>query len=161
MFDACCGGAITSKMSGFNFKIAPYLSRSYPCTFCKDCKLYKWSAEYSLKELRSYFDSDLGEIKDLKITKKDASGFVQEMLVRGSKKSIYISGKKVYSLFKNIKSTRFKVIKEDNIIKFRGIGYGHCLGICQWGARQMIENGHTIKEVLKFYYPKTVIMKVV
>ncbi len=38
MFDVCCGGVIPSLMQGVNFEKAPYLARSYPCTFCKPCK---------------------------------------------------------------------------------------------------------------------------
>lgn len=35
---------------------------------------------------------------------------------------------------------------------FAGTGYGHNVGLSQWGARAMAELGHTYREILTFYY---------
>ncbi|KKI90348.1 modulator protein [Bacillus sp. SA1-12] len=37
----------------------------------------------------------------------------------------------------------------------KGKGYGHGVGMSQWGASIMGENGKTYKEILQFYYPGT------
>ena len=163
MFDACCGGAITSKMDGIDFKKAPYLSRNYACTHCKNCKLYTWSASYTTDELTQLFIADYPElktIKEFKIAARDGAGFVKSLSIKDSKKSYTLTGKRLYSLSKKIKSTRFTVTREKNRITFHGKGYGHCLGVCQWGACAMVEKGHSYKEVISFYYPRTTLMKI-
>lgn len=38
-----------------------------------------------------------------------------------------------------------------------GKGFGHHLGICQWGARAMVEQGQNFVHVLRFYYPGAVL----
>ncbi len=163
MFDACCGGALTSKMDGIDFKKAPYLSRNYACTHCKNCKLYSWSASYTTDELMQLCAADYPElkrIKEFKITARDGAGFVKNLSMRDSKKNYSLTGKRLYSLSKKIKSTRFTLTREKNNITFHGKGYGHCLGVCQWGACAMVEGGHTYKEVISFYYPRTILMKI-
>jgi stage II sporulation protein D len=37
--------------------------------------------------------------------------------------------------------------------RFSGRGYGHGVGLCQWGARAMGEQGYSARQILRFYYP--------
>ena len=41
----------------------------------------------------------------------------------------------------------------------QGKGHGHHIGLCQWGAYTMVKKGHSFKQVLKYYYPDTTLMK--
>jgi stage II sporulation protein D len=34
-----------------------------------------------------------------------------------------------------------------------GKGWGHGVGLCQWGAKQMAHERYSFEEILKFYYP--------
>jgi stage II sporulation protein D len=43
--------------------------------------------------------------------------------------------------------------------QFYGKGYGHGVGMCQWGAKVMGEKGFKMEEILKFYYPDAVLRK--
>jgi stage II sporulation protein D len=45
-------------------------------------------------------------------------------------------------------------MKGDNVM-IMGYGLGHHLGMCQWGARQMVREGFDFKSIIAFYYPKT------
>lgn len=56
---------------------------------------------------------------------------------------------------KNIKSTDFKVTRKRRTFHFTGNGFGHGVGLCQWGAKKMGEEGKTHQEILQFYYPTT------
>jgi stage II sporulation protein D len=42
---------------------------------------------------------------------------------------------------------------------FTGKGYGHGVGMCQWGANGMAKNGKTYREILARYYPDTVLAR--
>jgi len=59
--------------------------------------------------------------------------------------------------WKNLPSTNFRISRTGDSIVFRGKGYGHGVGLCQWGALQMAREGKNYKEILAFYYPGTVI----
>lgn len=41
----------------------------------------------------------------------------------------------------------------DTVYTFIGRGYGHSVGMSQWGAYAMAQLGHTFDEIIRFYYP--------
>ncbi|MBQ6972502.1 MAG: SpoIID/LytB domain-containing protein [Synergistaceae bacterium] len=43
---------------------------------------------------------------------------------------------------------------------FYGRGWGHGVGMCQWGAMAMAENGYTAEKILAHYYPGTSVRKI-
>ena len=163
MFDICCGGIVPAKKKAINFAHAPYLARTYPCTYCKNYKVYTWSASYSLSELEAIFKTyvpSLRKLKELKVTKKDSAGIVQELCLRAASGYHYVNGKKVYSLLKKIKSMCFSLErKRGRSIIFKGKGYGHHMGLCQWGARRMVDEGWNCQRILQFFYPGTEFMR--
>lgn len=53
-----------------------------------------------------------------------------------------------------IKSTRFEMDqKGGREVVFKGSGFGHGVGLCQWGARHMAQTGKSHEEILAHYYP--------
>ncbi|GMR04445.1 MAG: SpoIID/LytB domain-containing protein [Thermodesulfobacteriota bacterium] len=56
-----------------------------------------------------------------------------------------------------LKSARFRVDKRGDVFIFKGRGSGHGVGLSQWGARGMAENGYSYREILDYYYPGTVL----
>ena len=52
-----------------------------------------------------------------------------------------------------IRSTDFTVKITRKGIIFKGTGWGHGVGMCQWGAFGMGKRRFTYKEILRFYYP--------
>jgi stage II sporulation protein D len=162
MFDCCCGGIIPAHIDDFDFSKAPYLARTYACTFCQQSSLYSWQVSYEhavFESLVKNHQQDITKLFDVHITKKDKAGLVTEVRLRGPKKQVTISGKKLYSMLKEVKSFHFDVRKKSNKIIFTGRGFGHHLGLCQWGARQMVRDGWGYKSILRFYYPGTHFMQ--
>ncbi|HZW61205.1 MAG TPA: SpoIID/LytB domain-containing protein [Candidatus Babeliales bacterium] len=163
MFDSCCGGIIPAKIKGFDFNKAPYLKRTYACPHCKGCKIYHWQAHFTLTKLANILHAEfpqLKKIKSIKITKKDDAGIVHEVAIQGLKRTVLISGKKLYSLLQpKVKSRTFSLATKGDAITFKGRGYGHQLGLCQWGAREMVRKGYGFKDILSYYYPKTNFMR--
>ena len=79
---------------------------------------------------------------------------------KGSGNLHTLSGKRVYSLLnKKVKSFHYSVEKNGSTVTFKGRGYGHHLGLCQWGAKEMTSQGWNHKDVLIFYYPGTQLMR--
>ncbi|MDR3231694.1 MAG: SpoIID/LytB domain-containing protein [Synergistaceae bacterium] len=53
-----------------------------------------------------------------------------------------------------------QVIREENGgFTFRGRGWGHGVGLSQWGAQALVGAGWTAERVLEYYYPGTVVRK--
>jgi stage II sporulation protein D len=162
MFDICCGGVVPAKVHDFDFSKAPYLARPYACTYCKGCRHYAWQAVYGLDDLQRSFTKEFPHVRSLKTIKvahKDNAGLVRRVTLHGQRNSITATGKKVRSVCKRVKSLCFSIARNGDDFIFKGRGYGHHLGICQWGAREMVRRGYDFEEVLQFYYPKTSFMK--
>jgi stage II sporulation protein D (peptidoglycan lytic transglycosylase) len=156
MFDSCCGGIIPAKLSYVDFKKAPYLARTKQCTFCKSCKIYNWQISYTMKEFENLLHEvghPVKDIQEVRITKKDDAGTVQQVMVKDAQAVHYFTGKEMYSILSKIKSFCYAIEKKGKELYFKGRGYGHHIGICQWGARRMIDVGWNFKSILQFYYP--------
>ncbi|MCK5633108.1 SpoIID/LytB domain-containing protein, partial [bacterium] len=156
MFDSCCGGVVPSKIMGVDFNKAPYLARDYACKYCKRCKLYRWKVEYSLEKWTNLLKKKFPRLKKLcgiKVLSRDDAGLIQELEIRGRKYSFSLTGKELYSLLDEVKSFYFSIRKKGKHIVLKGRGYGHHLGLCQWGAREMVRDGWEYKKILEFYYP--------
>ena len=163
MFDSCCGGVIPAHIADFDFSKVPYLARSYACDYCKVCSLYSWTVYYDQPEFELLMKKNnqlLPAIHDVFVAKKDKAGLVTEVKFKGPNSHSTVSGKKLYSLLKEVKSFNFTIHKKMGKIIITGRGFGHHLGLCQWGAHQMVLNGFDYKSILKFYYPHTYFMKV-
>lgn len=59
-----------------------------------------------------------------------------------------------------LKSTIFQVLAAggDKWV-LRGRGFGHGVGLCQWGAKTLGESGKKSRQILKFYYPGAVLAR--
>jgi len=54
-----------------------------------------------------------------------------------------------------LKSSHVEITVEGDRVLFVGQGFGHGVGMCQWGAYAMAKRGHTAKMILGYYYPGT------
>lgn len=52
-----------------------------------------------------------------------------------------------------LKSSHLKIELSNTTVRFYGQGYGHGVGMCQWGAQALATRGHASTAILKFYYP--------
>jgi len=163
LYDSCCGGVVPAHISGkIDFTKAPYLKRQYSCKYCRKCSLYQWQVVYTLDEMEKILSKECPFIKNIKsiwISKKDKAGLVKEVTVRCARKTFKISGEKLYSFLKAVKSFCFSIKKRGKTITMNGKGYGHHIGLCQWGARQMVRELCDYKQILQFYYPGTQLVK--
>lgn len=59
-----------------------------------------------------------------------------------------------------LKSTWFSLERFGNTLQFRGLGSGHGVGMCQFGAKKMGEKGFSRNQILTYYYPGVKIARV-
>ena len=55
----------------------------------------------------------------------------------------------------NLRSTAFTIIPEENAVTILTRGYGHRVGMSQYGADAMAANGSDFRDILAHYYPGT------
>jgi stage II sporulation protein D len=130
--------------------------------YCKKCSLYSWTVTYDTKRLYELCKKqcgDTGPLCNVTIVQKDKAGLVMSVGLHGRTKSVTISGKQLYSLLPEVKSFYFDSVKKPGKYIFSGRGFGHHIGLCQWGAREMVRQGWNHKAILRFYYPGTHFIK--
>ena len=86
----------------------------------------------------------LGELR------RDASGRVSEAVIGGA----VFSGVKLRELFA-LRSTAFDLAYTDGIFRFTVTGFGHGVGMSQYGANVMAAQGADYRTILAHYYPGT------
>jgi|GEM_PF-519509 len=52
----------------------------------------------------------------------------------------------------SVRSTLFDVRREGDVYVFEGSGFGHGVGLSQWGAHEMARRGKSYDEILSFYF---------
>ncbi len=77
----------------------------------------------------------------------------------GSVKSINIggeefSGREIRSIFA-LRSSCFKIIADNETVTFEVTGYGHGVGMSQYGANTMAKEGYSYIDILEHYYTGT------
>ena len=103
--------------------------------------------------LRS-FGYKIGDVKKIKTVGYTSSGRVKEILVEHSGGELWLRSNRFRMVMNSgiIRSTNFSVKIKKGVAYFKGHGWGHGVGMCQWGAKGMAENGWDYKKILKYYY---------
>ncbi len=52
-----------------------------------------------------------------------------------------------------VRSSHVAVTVTQNEVRINGAGYGHGVGLCQYGAQAMAKQGYAAQAILQFYYP--------
>lgn len=130
---------------------------------------YIWHTELNQSEIKARLAQlgiHLGEILALEPLKRTSSGRVKTLRIVGSKGQKHIDGIK-FRMALGLNSTFFNVGAIDaegelqkqpdpNVppvsFQFAGRGWGHGMGMSQWGARQMAINGYGYRDILQYYY---------
>lgn len=114
-----------------------------------------WHYRLSAKELRNKLNTQFIP-KDLNISAESLSERALQMEVIGmNKEREKLSSQEFRKLvgYTKIKSTRFQIEKINEDFIFKGSGFGHGVGLCQWGAKAWAQSGMNYKEILKHYFP--------
>lgn len=97
-----------------------------------------------------------GEIISVKNESPQSESRVIEVVIQNQGKISHLNSQKLREKigFDLIKSTRFQIEKKNNQIVFQGVGYGHGVGLCQWGSYKLALLGKDYQQILKHYYPQ-------
>ena len=164
-FHATCGG--TTEDAGELWKIdAEPLKGGRACTFCLDSPHYYWKATMDLKMIQKKLGEKYlakGDLKNIVVDERTTTGRVRLLEFTDAQgESFKISAKDFRSLLGPdiLRSTNFSIVLDQGRAFFSGKGWGHGVGLCQWGAYGMSRKGYNYKQILDFYYPGTELVKI-
>ncbi|MDO8733922.1 MAG: SpoIID/LytB domain-containing protein, partial [Elusimicrobiota bacterium] len=165
LYHSSCGGKTEDVRNVWNDSKTenPEYLTGVKCGFCGKDKWYNWSASILVKTVGSNLRSigyKLGDVKKIKTVGRTSSDRVKEILVEHSKGKLWLRSNR-FRMAMNpniIRSANFTVKIKNGVAYFKGHGWGHGVGMCQWGAKGMAENGWDYKKILKHYYRGTEII---
>ncbi len=155
-FHATCAGHTEDASNLWNIDMLPL--KGVACDFCKDSPHFNWHYVFSKKEIIEQLSSagyKIKQIKDIKIASRNNSGRIASLVISSNGDEVKVLAKDFRNILGSniIRSTNFqvKVVKDD--VVFEGIGWGHGVGLCQWGAYFMAKQDRDYKKILEYYYP--------
>lgn len=153
-FHSTCGGHTANAKETWG-QAYSYLE-GVPCSFCTISPAYKWTTSMSTADLQKKLGA---KIADIKVLKRASDERIMSLeLNKQTKMSGHQFRMKAGPL--KVKSTLIYDFKlKDKNIEMSGQGFGHGVGLCQYGTLGMARAGHTSEQILAHYYPKTSIKR--
>lgn len=167
-FHADCGGntARTSDVWGDSY---PHIS-SVVDPYCEGAPYCRWEKTFTSGQIAGILglsSIELPSIDKIEVEKTDGAGRVTLLKIflkngniknlTGHRFRMQVNNRAKKILFTSpdvLPSTAFTVSKTGNNFIFKGRGYGHGVGMCQWGARIMAQQGFDYRQILKHYFPE-------
>jgi stage II sporulation protein D len=160
VFHSASGGH-TENVEDVWMEPLPYL-RAVP-DFDQGAPVYQWQENFSRAQISNRI-SGVGNVISMKPERTTAYGSVLRMKVVGDGGSRIMTGADLRRVL-NLRSTRFKVIPQygggasarnsgqpPTGFQVAGKGFGHAVGMSQWGAYNLARQGYGYQQILLHYY---------
>ena len=174
-YHSTCGGYTEDASNVFPKIDVPYLKgvKDGDEPYCSVSPKYTWTESYNEKAFverlvsAGYLDNAGYSIDNITVNSTFKSGRINELQI--GLKDIFDKSRTVKLYGNNIRyvirtannksileSNNFTVsITGNREVVLNGKGYGHGVGLCQWGALEQSVEGKSYEEILSFYYPGT------
>jgi len=167
-FHDTCGGVTADPQEVWKIDPKPYLKPhkdGSPQAHCRFSPHSRWTVTLSEEDLKDFLRKQ-GWLKgrdaliSFKVIRSDHSGRAQQIIVQGNQQK-WIPARVFVDTFNRsqkqyeLRSTFFQVIRLDDDYHFIGRGWGHGVGLCQWGAMQLAKEGKSYRQILATYFPGT------
>ncbi len=150
-----------------------------PESFDDNSPYYRWSKEWTIDELEKVLSKtlvsqsktgfvspelknsdDFGKLQSINVLRRGESGKIIKLEINTDKNSFIVMKELVIRrCFQkdgiSLPSANFVITKIDSdnpVYKFSGGGFGHGVGLSQWGAGKMASLGYSYDEILQHYY---------
>ena len=168
-FHATCAGHTEKASNLWNINLPPLRGRE--CQFCQRSPHFRWKKKVSLQDIEKALQKagfKVGLIESIRIVDRDVSGRISDLEIiskRGSKIKLSANHFRLAVGPNIIRSTNFKLQIKKRYAPFQqvgtgqayfeGYGWGHGVGMCQWGAFFMARKGFNTGQILGYYYPES------
>lgn len=169
-FSASCGGRTTFARVGLALKEPepPYISS----VACPEAKVIPkeeafWWAGFSGAELaaaaKKATGRTIGPVEEVAAAAKDElTGRTTRLRLRGPGGTVEVAAADLRVALgpERMRSIWLTTLKsEGGKVTMAGRGFGHGVGLCQWGAYALAKEGKDPQEIVRHYYPKVQIVK--
>jgi stage II sporulation protein D len=168
-FHASCGGYTEPSSSIWKTAATKEENASQSsavrCTWCATSDENKWSLKISKEAFRRALGQaglKVGVSPSIAILETAPGGHAVTIAIRSNGGEVRVDGDRLRSIlgYSSLKSTLFQVSETSNPggtpgdgFIFTGNGFGHGVGLCQFGAEQMARKGASSGRILAYYYP--------
>ena len=146
LFCSCCGGRTESAADCFGGD-CPWLV-SVDCGFCGHAPRLCSCAVFGLSEAASLLECGEEELRAMELTGYTSGGRVAGVML-GDR---CLSGREVRGAL-GLNSAAFTWLIQGDRLLVATLGFGHGVGLCQYGADGMARAGYAHGEILAHYYP--------
>ena len=157
-YHSTCGGHTEDAVQVKFLKrgLLPLAGRE--CPYCTSSPFYRWERSFLYSDLALRLQKGgykVSGLKEIQTGPLDPSGRVTtlNLIYRGGNLTLPAIDFRLAIGPSELRSTRFRLENGWNRVTFVGSGWGHGVGLCQWGAHEMARKGHCAEEILLFYYP--------
>src|SRR3989338_172331 len=162
-FHANCGGRTEKADEVWPVVPNPVL-QGVVCLYCKGLKHSSWSLSLPLKDIEKVMQKRGYPAKNLSgllFEDFDLSGRSRKVRLKYPYGESVIKADDFRSFIGNdrLKSLKVQVTVKEGVAHFKGKGWGHGIGFCQWGAKGQAAQGRNYREILLFYLPGSEIMR--
>lgn len=179
-YHSTCGGSTASIEDVWPRPVQPYLvpvsdriegggERSY----CDISPHFRWTERWTLAELRAILQetlpprtgiaaASLGTVSDVRVTERTERGRVRKLEFETTRASYQVRGNDIRwvlepAVGRPLRSTYFVASWSrgsggDAVLTAEGGGWGHGVGMCQWGAIGRARAGQSYEQILRTYY---------
>ena len=173
-YHSTCGGFTEDAINVFTDTKLEYLKgiQDGDPPYCSISPRFEWTEIFTedliIDRLKSaaLISHTNYSLEDLVILSRFDSGRVNELQVvlnddYNNETSISIFGNDIRQVLKNadgkliLWSSVFDISRDDQSIILNGKGFGHGVGMCQWGAISLSKRGWNFEDILQHYYPGT------
>lgn len=143
-------------------------------SFDKESPMYRWKAILNLSEVK---ETEFGKLESLNVTERNEAGYVTGLELVYENETVnltnentirnvlgkylqetVLNNESVRTNFTMIPSACFEIVEQsDGKVVLRGGGFGHGIGMSQYGAKGMAAAGYGYKEIINYYYANVVV----
>ena len=184
-YHSTCGGSTAEAPEVWRSPGEPYLQRvsdRIPGTdryYCDASPRFSWSKSLRADTLAAALDRHLkayvavagnrvGTVRTIEVEGRTPSGRVATLAIGTDRGRYVLRANDIRFVMRRpggeiLNSTYFSVDTEQGRagalarVTFHGRGYGHGIGMCQWGAIGRARAGEDFRTILRTYYPGTVV----
>ncbi len=141
----------------------PYL-KSVRSKYCEAATNFSWDLKLTREVLIDKLKAlGITEVESFTVKTTTASGRAKEIEIKDkNEKATTVLGNDFRKAIGStqIRSLLFEVSSDEENFFFKGTGFGHGVGLSQWGSRGMADAGKSYKEILNHYYTDVTIANI-
>lgn len=157
-YHSTCGGHTEDAAVANLWKKKLFPLQGVRCPYCDRSPFTRWERSFSLEDIAFRLRKagyPVAPLQKLSAEGRTFSGRVKEVVLEHEKGKTVIPAPDFRLAIgpTDLRSLVFNLSVKEGRAFFKGRGWGHGAGLCQWGAEAMASRGFSAKEILSFYYP--------